>query len=65
MAEERDRCEWRRTTSVLSLIANCHRDPKRRPSPWVPDDFDPYVERRVRVQLPIAALKMFVASAVK
>ena len=31
--------EDRRHALLLSLLANCHRDPKRKPSPFTPDEF--------------------------
>lgn len=41
MAEARVRDEWRRTSALLALIANCHRDPKKTKS-FRPADFDPF-----------------------
>jgi len=42
MAEGRGRAEWARTAALLAMIANVNRDPKRRPRPYRPSDFDPY-----------------------
>ncbi len=44
MAEARTRQEWARTSSLLALIANVHRDPKKT-RPFKPDDFNPLTER--------------------
>lgn len=41
MAEGRLREEWRQTSHVLALLANCHRDPKRT-SAFAAADFDPF-----------------------
>lgn len=43
MAEARVRDEWRRTSVLLALTANCHRDPKRTKA-FRPADFDPFRE---------------------
>lgn len=44
MAEQRERSEWARTSALLALIANAHRDP-RKSRPFRPSDFDPFVKR--------------------
>lgn len=41
MAEGRNRAHWQHTSSVLALLANAHRDPKKTPRPFKPSDFDP------------------------
>ena len=40
MTEARSRAQWTHTSALLALLANCHRDPKRR-RPYVPADFLP------------------------
>jgi len=30
---------------MMALIANVNRDPKRRPQPWKPENFDPCTEK--------------------
>ena len=45
MAEARGRDNWQRTSAVLALLANIHRDPKRS-GLFKPDDFNPYTRRR-------------------
>ena len=41
MAEARSRAAWKRTSSVLALVANVHRDPEKCRA-RKPEDFDPY-----------------------
>jgi len=41
MAEARQRDEWTRTASVMALVANTQRDPKKG-RPFRPADFDPF-----------------------
>lgn len=54
MAEGRDRAEWRRFAALMALIhnVNCSKksDTKR------PSDFDPYVLRKPRPKVKLAAL---------
>jgi hypothetical protein len=44
MAEARERSEWTRTSALLALVANAHRDAKKT-RPFKPSDFDPYAKR--------------------
>ncbi len=44
MAEARERSDWARTSALLALIANAHRDAKKT-RPFKPSDFDPYGRR--------------------
>lgn len=44
MARGRMRRQWDQTAAVLALIANCHRDPKKRGSPYRPEEFNPFAE---------------------
>jgi hypothetical protein len=44
MAEGRGRSEWAHTASILALLANAHRDPKRTKA-FAPADFNPYEAR--------------------
>lgn len=48
LARGRQRSEWAQTAATLALYANAHRDPRRRPYPFTPDDFDPFAEYRPR-----------------
>ena len=43
MAEARARGEWQHTASLLALLANCHRDPKKTDA-FKPADFDPFAK---------------------
>jgi len=40
MAEARQKHDWSMTSSIMALIANAHRDPKKH-GPYKPTDFDP------------------------
>lgn len=50
MAEARCRERWSHTSVVLALLANCHRDPRKKPTPYKPADFNPYLRQR---ELPV------------
>lgn len=52
MAEGRLTHDWNRTADGLALLANIHRDPKRRHRPFGREDFHPLAHRR---QSPIQA----------
>jgi hypothetical protein len=47
MAEARSRDRWARTSALMALIANCHRDPKKSRA-FKPSDFDPYAVKQRR-----------------
>ena len=47
MAEARAEADWNRTASLMALLANCHRDPKRQRA-FSPDDFHPFAGRKKR-----------------
>ncbi len=49
MAEGRNENLWLLASAVMSLLANCHRDPKKRA--FTPDDFNPMVHRTERVDV--------------
>ena len=36
---------WQHTAWLAAMIANANRDPKKKPSPFTPDDFNPMVRR--------------------
>ena len=44
MAEARSRDAWAHTSTVLAMIANANRDPKRTRA-FRPGDFDPYSQK--------------------
>ncbi len=41
MAEAKSKDNWQHTSSVLALLANINRDPKKQKA-FTPDDFNPY-----------------------
>ena len=41
----------------MALIANCHRDKKRRARPWTPADFLPSAHKPRRVKVPLTVLR--------
>ena len=43
MAESRRQEDWQHTAWLAAMIANANRDPKKKPSPFTPDDFNPMV----------------------
>jgi hypothetical protein len=45
MADARNRAEWGRAASLMALIANVNRDPKKSRA-FKPGDFDPFSQRR-------------------
>ena len=53
MAEGRTRESWNHTSVVLALLANVHRDPRRRSDPFMPAEFHPY--ERPRAAEPLKA----------
>jgi hypothetical protein len=53
MAEARGREMWGHTSTVLAMIANCNRDPKKSRA-FNPADFNPYAAKRRR-GIPITA----------
>lgn len=49
MAEGRGRAAWEHTATILAMLANCHRDP-RKGRTYRSTDFNPYEARRVVVK---------------
>jgi len=56
MAEAKARDEWSRTSALMALIANCHRDPKKTRA-FKPADFDPFSRPREPVRVGVSVLK--------
>ena len=56
MAEGRQRSDWARTSALLALLANAHRDP-RKTRAFKPSDFDPFARRHEHAKADISALK--------
>ncbi len=50
MAEARSRERWAHTSALMVLTANIHRDQRKKPSPYKPADFNPYLRKR---ELPV------------
>ena len=48
MAESRAKERWAHTSSVMALIAETNRNPKKRGRPFTPDDFNPFARKRKR-----------------
>lgn len=46
MVEARSAAQWNHTAALLALVANCHRDPKKRPRPFTPRTFHPHHQAR-------------------
>lgn len=46
MADATARQRWSHTSAVMALLANVHRDPKKKPSPYKPADFHPLLPRK-------------------
>lgn len=62
MAEARQRVSWGQLSALMALLANCHRDPKKRSRPFEVEDFDPTqrrAERAPSVEAPITVLQVF------
>jgi hypothetical protein len=50
MSAARCAVAWNQTSAVMALIANCHRDPKKKREPYEPGDFNPYTPRRAKTE---------------
>ncbi len=65
MAEGEQMLQWGQTSSVLAMLANTNRDAKKKPSPFRPEEFNPWAGRerkrkRAAVKGGIEMLKVFV-----
>jgi hypothetical protein len=49
MAEGKMEALWGIASSQMSLTANCNRDPKKRPTPFSPDEFNPLKKAKLAV----------------
>ncbi|MEQ9616666.1 MAG: hypothetical protein RLN60_01385 [Phycisphaerales bacterium] len=56
MAEARQRSEWARTSTLMALIANANRDPKKTRA-FKPSDFDPFAGRQSDTTNDMTALR--------
>lgn len=64
MAEGRERSEWARSSVLLALLANAHRDPKKTRA-FKPSDFDPFAQRAEAKPNNIPALRAVFSAAAK
>ncbi len=39
---------WGHTSSIIAAIANANRDPKEHPQPFVPAQFNPYLDNKAK-----------------
>ena len=53
MHKGKTREAWNHTASVLCLLANVNRDPKKRPKAFQPADFHPYGGPRQKQGVPL------------
>ena len=57
MAEARQRDEWARASSLMALIANANRDPRKHRA-FRPTDFDPFaVTQKLKQKVDVSILK--------
>lgn len=56
MAESRTRDAWSRTSALMALLANCHRDPKRTRA-FRPRDFDLFATPGKPIKVDVGVLK--------
>jgi len=56
MAEARLQEGWSRTSSLMALLANCHRDPKKSQA-YRPRDFDPFSRNAAPLHVGVDVLK--------
>lgn len=56
MAEARSQDAWSHTSSVMALIANCHRDPKKGRA-FKPADFSPFAPVEKKLKAPVSVLR--------
>jgi hypothetical protein len=45
-ADARRRDEWQHTSALLAMFANVHRNPKKKPQPFTPAEFNPLADER-------------------
>lgn len=47
---------WQRTSALMALLANCHRDPKKTRA-FRPGDFDPFAKTITPIRVGMQVLK--------
>jgi hypothetical protein len=60
MDEARDIDRWNHTSMLCALVANVHRNKKKRSKPFAPSDFHPLAKPKEKPVVGIEALKAFV-----
>ncbi len=63
MDEARQTDRWNHTAMTCALLANIHRDKKKRSKPFLPDDFHPLAKPKPNIVVGIEALKDFVPAS--
>ena len=48
MADAKRHDAWQHTSTLLALLANIHRNPKKKPQPFSPAEFNPLNNERKR-----------------
>ena len=57
MAEAKGKLEWQQTSSLMALIVNLVRNPKKS-KPVKPADFNPYhIKAKPKIKVPLSILK--------
>lgn len=55
MVEGRDAFSWSVASSVMALIANCNRDPKRKRKPFTAEEFNPTIRKKKKAGILVTA----------
>jgi len=59
---------WDHTAAVMAQLANAHRDPEKRSSPYQMDDFHPYLlaeKKRQQAREAVSSLRAYVSRNMK
>lgn len=51
MSEAKGKFDWQQTSSLMAIVANIMRDPKKG-KPASPDDFNPYLQKKKSQAVP-------------
>jgi hypothetical protein len=59
MADAERREAWQHTSAILAMLANVHRNPKKKPQPFKPSEFHPLVasDQSPLAKTPVRTLK--------
>lgn len=58
MAEGHGRAAWGHTSSLLAMLANIHRDTRKRRRPYQPGEFNPHSQARRRRGSPVSVTRL-------